>query len=74
MAGITWLHMVPITAIVALLSIGMFCSDRWLLPRLLPRSGQTWTKRDQRRSTLIAVGSMLGTIIGVLVALALSVS
>jgi hypothetical protein len=58
---------------LVLLAAAMLGGDRWLLPRLLPRPGQPWTKRDERISTLIAVGSMLGTIIGVLVALELSV-
>ncbi len=68
-----WLHLIPIGAILVLLVAAVLGNDRWLLPRLRPRPGQTWTRRDERISTLIAVGSMLGMIMGVLIALELSI-
>jgi hypothetical protein len=74
MTGMAWSHLVPIVALLVLLSVAVLGGDRWLLPRLLPRPGQAWTQRDLRISTLIAVGSMIGTIICVLIALELSAS
>jgi hypothetical protein len=72
MTGIDWSRLVAILAILVLLSVAVLGSDRWLLPRLLPRPGQAWTQRDLRVSTLIAVGSMIGAIICVLLALEFS--
>lgn len=62
---------IAILAILALFAATLL-ADKWLLPRLLPDPTRTWTPRDVRKATAIAIVGMAAASIYVLVVLALA--